>query len=149
VTTRRARDMFPMSMTSSSGGIDMHPESSAATHRLLTSPLFRRCREEAERLEDDVPGVERLLHRAATHAFAAGTLVDAGGGPELNRVCQSIEDHLDAGPSAASASRRARFRLQVAALLYVVADYDLIPDSWADGHVDDLAVVRWANRLAA
>jgi hypothetical protein len=126
----------------------MYAEHSAASHRLLTSPLFRKCRDEAERLELDVPKVERLLHQVATHAFAVGTLVDSGGGPELDAVCQAIEEHLDGGPRAATASRRARFRLQIAALLYVVADHDYIPASWAQGHVDDLAVVRWANRLA-
>jgi hypothetical protein len=122
--------------------------SSEATHRLLTSMPFRRCRDEAERLETDPTAVQRLLDDVETHAFAAGTLADAGGAADLRGICEAVREHLAAGPAKAAAGARARYRLMLSALLYVVADVDVIPDSWPDGHVDDLAVVRWANRLA-
>jgi len=125
----------------------MHADHSAATHLLLTSPLFRRCRDEAERIERDIPSVERLLHQATSHVFAAGSLIEAGGGLEFDEVCQSIEADLDADPRTLNLARRTRFRLRLAALLYVTARLDLIPESWLQGYVDDLTVVRWANRL--
>ena len=125
------------------------PAEHNTTHRLLTSPPFRRCRDEAELLEADQPAVRRLLQEAAGHAFSAGTLLEAGVGAEFARVCDAVEAHLAKDPARAPAPERARFRLLVSALLYVVNDDDVIPDHWPDGHLDDIAVVRWADRLVS
>lgn len=107
------------------------------------------CRDEAERLENDPAAVAKLLAQAATHPHARGTLFDAGSAADLQGVCAAVRDHLAIAPGRAAASARARFRLLLSSLLYVVHDFDVIPDSWQDGRVDDVAVVRWANRLAS
>lgn len=58
-------------------------------------------------------------------------------------------DGLPALPAAdLDPAMSARLRLVIAALYYLVMENDAIPDSLPDGHVDDMAIIRWAIKIA-
>lgn len=94
--------------------------------------------------------VERL--RATRSALCVGA-----GALDLDIVCSIVEAHLEAGDEEAlmglradalSITGKARLRLAIAALHYLVDGNDVIPDALPGGFNDDLVVISWASRMA-
>ena len=58
----------------------------------------------------------------------------------------TVDGHDD--PHTTSITGKARLRLVVAALVYLVDVEDVIPDSRPNGLTDDVVLLRWASRMA-
>lgn len=121
-----------------------------ALDKLLASPPFQRCRHEAARIANDPAELSRLLDQVAAHEFGIGRLPDAGGGIDIDIACSVVDAHIAelTGGGSTSPVADARCRLVIAALHYLVDRNDVIPDQLLEGHVDDVAVLRWATRIA-
>lgn len=118
--------------------------------KLLLSMPFQRCRHVAARTVNDHTALAGLLEKVAAHEFGIGQLPDAQGGIDIDIACAVVEAHIDdlASGDATDVVADARCRLVVAALHYLVDMNDVIPDNLPSGHVDDVAVMRWATRVA-
>lgn len=127
----------------------MNKDVNATSLKLMHSPEFARCRLAAEKIEHDRAAVLELLDEVAAHRFGAGkTLAQAGATVDVETARYTIENHLARGTDRSDPVEGACFRLLLAALLYVTIDDDVVPDSLPHGHLDDIAVIRWANRIA-
>lgn len=118
--------------------------------KLLTSTPFQRCRHQAARTANDPAALSRLLEKVAAHEFGIGQLPDARGGIDIDIACAVVEAHiaeLTTGDTTDLVTD-ARCRLVIAALHYLVDMDDVIPDNLPVGHFDDVAVLRWATRVA-
>lgn len=97
-----------------------------------------------------------LLEEVAVKQGSMLALRSGSGQLHVDIICSVVEAHLDslaeAGnmpeTGAMSITGKARLRLAVAALHYLVDPDDVIPDSHPHGHEDDLIVLRWAARMA-
>ncbi|GGB26885.1 hypothetical protein GCM10011492_16460 [Flexivirga endophytica] len=128
----------------------MSSETQPALDKLLASAPFQRCRHEAARTANDPTALTSLLDRVAAHEFGIGQLPDTRGGIDIDIACAVVDAHiaeLNAGDGT-SAIADARCRLVIAALHYLVDKNDVIPDDLPEGHVDDVAVLRWATHVA-
>ncbi|HWC24861.1 MAG TPA: DUF1232 domain-containing protein [Flexivirga sp.] len=128
----------------------MSSDTQPALDKLLTSLPFQRCRREAARAANDPAALTQLLERVAAHEFGIGQLPDARGGIDIDIACAVVDAHIDDLTSGDTTNpvADARCRLVIAALLYLVDMNDVIPDNLPTGHVDDVAVMRWATRIA-
>lgn len=128
----------------------MSTDTQPALDKLLTSLPFQRCRHEAARTANDPTALSDLLEKVAAHEFGIGQLPDAKGGIDIEIACAVVDAHIAALTNGETTNPvdEARCRLVVAALHYLVDMNDVIPDNLPDGHVDDVAVLRWATRVA-
>ena len=118
--------------------------------KLLMSMPFQRCRHEAARTANDPAALSSLLQKVAVHEFGIGQLPDTQGGIDIDIACAVVDAHIAdlTGGGTTNPVADARCRLVVAALHYLVDMNDVIPDNLPSGHVDDVAVMRWATRVA-
>lgn len=125
-------------------------ETQPALDKLLTSLPFQRCRHEAARTANDPMALSDLLEKVGAHEFGIGQLPDAKGGIDVDIACAVVDAHIADLTSGDTINpvADARCRLVVAALHYLVDMNDVIPDNLPNGHVDDVAVLRWATRVA-
>ena len=132
----------------------VHDEPGVA--RLLASPAFTRARVAAGPLADDSLGLRSLLQQVDGKTFGAGPLDDLHGRIDIDIACSVVEaraEELDEGLAQRvellEPTTSARLRLVIAALTYLVIDNDVIPDHRPNGHIDDIAIVRWVTQVAS
>lgn len=121
---------------------------------LLGSSVFARSRAVAHRIVHDAPGLRGLLGQVERKEFGGRAAPDDAGQVHVDIACAVVEAHLEEMETQpfqqrddhAQGHHLARVRLVVAALHYLVTEHDLVPDHHPAGHLDDLAVVRWATR---
>lgn len=137
----------------------MHPAQIEA--RVLGSQAFNRARREAADVVKSPERLRALLDEVEAMARENPSLSTGSQALDLDIVFAVVEAALDeeaeihSVPDDSAGRARplnvtadARMRLVVAALLYLVDPDDLIPDDQPYGLVDDLAILRWASRVA-
>ncbi|KNX39027.1 hypothetical protein VV01_20865 [Luteipulveratus halotolerans] len=124
--------------------------------RLLASPAFTRARALAGPLADDSVRLRTLLEQVDRKTFGIGTIDDLHGRLDIDIACSVVEaraeeldEGLGEGVDDLDPTTSARLRLVIAALSYLVIDHDAIPDHRPNGHIDDVAIVRWVTQVAA
>ncbi len=143
---------------------------------VLNSPAFSRCRREAEHVVQDPVALRDLAHKVRLTIGRAGPLdavvaqVLAGeqfllhvadelskgewvwaleGDAELGETGHLPEPDPPPDGAGQSPAVRARRRLLVASLLYLVLVEDLRPDDLPGGFVDDALLITWVSGVAA
>lgn len=129
----------------------------SAQARILTSAAFRRARRRASTLVASSRDLVGLLTQVEQKRARYACLCEGPRALDLDILCAVVEACIDdarcAGahePDADSTSiaGRARLRLVVATLVYLVDVEDLIPDDQAKGLTDDVILLRWASSMA-
>ncbi|AKU18429.1 hypothetical protein [Luteipulveratus mongoliensis] len=124
--------------------------------RLLTSAAFTRSRQVAVELADDAVRLRSLLLQVDTKRFGVGELEDVNGRLDVDIAYSVVEarvEELEEIPAAPplcdlEPTTSARLRLVISALHYLVTENDAIHDKRPNGHVDDVAIVRWVTHVA-
>ena len=129
----------------------------SAEARLLTSAAFRRARLRAASLIASRTELHRLLASVESKRKSNPRLYEGAQGLDLDIICSVVDAYVDEGmltvdghddPHTTSITGKARLRLVVAALVYLVDVEDVIPDSRPNGLTDDVVLLRWASRMA-
>lgn len=98
----------------------------------------------------------RLLEDVDGKRESNPTLGQGARGLDLDIICSVVDAFLDeprvaaghSDPEGTSITGKARLRLVVAALIYLVEIDDVIPDSQPNGLTDDVVLLRWASRMS-
>lgn len=134
--------------------VAVNPATSAEA-RILTSAAFRRARLRASTLVASRRELAALLCQVERKRDDHAPLREGGRGLDLDIICSVVEACVE-GPGceraveadATSITGKARLRLVVAALVYLVEVEDVIPDRQPNGLTDDCVLLRWASRMA-
>lgn len=122
--------------------------------RILASAAFRRARTRADSMLTSPQALRELLASVEAKQAMYPKLHEGAVALDIDIIASVIEAHCEAvshparGHNATSITAKARLTLVVAALTYLVEDDDLIPDHLPHGLTDDIALLRWASRMA-
>lgn len=125
----------------------------SAEARILTSAAFRRARLRAASLIASRKELHRLLESVESKRESNPRLYVGAQGLDLDIICSVVDAYVEEtsppdDPHTTSITGKARLRLVVAALVYLVDGEDVIPDSRPNGLTDDVVLLRWASRMA-
>lgn len=121
------------------------------------SPAFSRSRLISEEMADNAELLRMLLASVDRKRFGVGQLDDSRGRLDVDIAASVVEaraEELEIGGATAArlreleATESARLRLVIAALHYLVMENDVIHDRRLNGHIDDVAIVRWVTKVA-